>query len=605
MRSGTGYRIFRKICRRKEKNGPAKIPRPNFWGHGDGATEEAMMRKEDRFRDAPFPSLKLGVAAALLLAGMLPVVAGLALAGHLAGREAARETERHLAALHGMMVQALELAVERLDDAAGRMAADPAVRTLAEGGGSGGAAVPAADPDSLDIMQALFAGLLSERLPVTGVCLSAEAAGLTVCSDRSALYASGSAAGGAARLEAHESGGETFIRFVKPLAEPGRGPAAALVFLLDERALLNPGKWPALKAHSLTDPSGRTTLGTPGGLPPAAKAAGGRDIIVTTASASLLSERWRSVAVWEAAPAAGLSRALLEAGLWAGLVALTLAAGAYALFHAAVSRPLLALRALMKRAESGDLRAYWTMRAAGEIGRLGDSYNQMLNRIDELIRRVKTEEALKKEKELEALHYQLNPHFLYNTLNTIKWVAKIHRTPQIADAVSALVRLLQASLGKKGDFLTLREEIGLVRDYMAIQAFRYGDAIELCEETETLTLPCLVPKLILQPLVENAVIHGLQRKEGEKKVTIRSWLERDMMFIEVEDNGVGMEGEPAERSGEDRRLSPVERMSGIGLNHIREKLRLYYGPDYPMRIFSKPGEGTRVRLALPIHRMDD
>jgi len=73
----------------------------------------------------------------------------------------------------------------------------------------------------------------------------------------------------------------------------------------------------------------------------------------------------------------------------------------------------------------------------------------------------------------------------------------------------------------------------------------------------------------------------------------------------VEDNGVGMEGEPAERSGEDRRLSPVERMSGIGLNHIREKLRLYYGPDYPMRIFSKPGEGTRVRLALPIHRMDD
>ena len=103
----------------------------------------------------------------------------------------------------------------------------------------------------------------------------------------------------------------------------------------------------------------------------------------------------------------------------------------------------------------------------------------MLNRLEDLIKQVKREESLKKEAEMEALHYQLNPHFLYNTLNTIKWVAKIHKTPQISEVVSALVRLLQASLGKKGEFITLREEIGLTRDYMEIQKFRYGDRIQI------------------------------------------------------------------------------------------------------------------------------
>jgi len=561
------------------------------------------MRKEDRLADTSFPSLKLGVAAVFLAACILPLAAALAMAWNVGAREAAADAERHAAALHGMMVRTLELTVARLDDAAERMAGEPAVRALAEAAEAGGPA--AVDPDWLKAMQVLFTRALSDRLPVTGICFSSETSGLSVCSDQSALMASGSTSGGDTRIEPYDTGNGTFVRFVKPLPATGQGPAPALVFLLDERELLNPGNWPQLKAHALTDPAGGVAAGIPAGYLPAASAAGERSGIVTAHAAMMLNGRWKSVALWEAAPAAGLKRALLAAGFAAGLAALLLAAGAQVLFHAAISRPLESLRALMKRAESGDLKAYWTMRATGEIGRLGDSYNQMLNRLDELIKQVKVEEALKKEKEIEALHYQLNPHFLYNTLNTIKWVAKIHDTPQIADAVSALVRLLQASLGKKGDFLTLREELELVRDYMAIQAFRYGDGITLVTEADPLTLSCLVPKLMLQPLVENAVIHGLQPKEGDKTIAVRSWLERDMLFIEVEDNGIGMEEEPDGPNPAGRRFAPMERMSGIGLKHIREKLRLYYGPDYPMRIISKPGEGTRVRLALPIHRIDE
>jgi sensor histidine kinase YesM len=263
-------------------------------------------------------------------------------------------------------------------------------------------------------------------------------------------------------------------------------------------------------------------------------------------------------------------------------------------------KPLHQLRSLMKRAESGDLKAYWTAKSVQEINDLGESYNQMLNRLEELIKQVKREEALKKEAEIAALQYQLNPHFLYNTLNTIKWVAKIHKTPQIAEVVSALVRLLQASLGKKGEFLTIREEVGLIRDYMNIQKFRYGDTVDLHFEIEPVAYPCLVPRMILQPLVENALIHGLAPQKNGGRITIRAFLDRDMLICEVEDNGVGIH-----RQSEQPVAGMKEKMSGIGLQHIRDKIKLYYGPDYKMHVYPGKPNGTRIRLSLPIHRNEE
>ncbi|MZQ84920.1 HAMP domain-containing protein [Paenibacillus sp. 5J-6] len=290
-----------------------------------------------------------------------------------------------------------------------------------------------------------------------------------------------------------------------------------------------------------------------------------------------------------------------------------LSAGSALLFMTYVTRPLDVLKALMNRAELGDLRAYWTSKTSTEWGQLGQSYNQMLNRLEDLIKQVKREESLKKEAEMEALHYQLNPHFLYNTLNTIKWVAKIHKTPQISEVVSALVRLLQASLGKKGEFITLREEIGLIRDYMEIQKFRYGDRIQVVSQADELTLGCLVPRMFLQPLVENAIIHGIEPAKREGVITIRTWLDRDLLFCQVEDNGVGMQVEEgssgwkamhaAGGSRSDRMLR--ERMSGVGISHIREKIKLYYGPEFKMHIASKPGEGTTIRMSLPIHQGEE
>ncbi|MNI00796.1 putative sensor-like histidine kinase [compost metagenome] len=283
------------------------------------------------------------------------------------------------------------------------------------------------------------------------------------------------------------------------------------------------------------------------------------------------------------------------------------------LFGTYVTKPLNVLKMLMNRAERGDLRAYWTVKSSDEWMQLGDSYNQMLNRLEDLIKQVKKEESLKIEAEMEALHYQLNPHFLYNTLNTIKWVAKIHKTPQISEVVSALVRLLQASLGKKGEFIPLREEISLIHDYMEIQKFRYGDRIQVIIEVDKMTLGCLVPRMLLQPLIENAIIHGIEPSKREGVITIRTWLDRDLLFCQVEDNGIGMkvdEGSSgwneihALRETQSGKLLR-ERMSGIGLSHIREKIKLYYGPQFKMHIGSKPGVGTTIRMSLPIHQDEE
>jgi sensor histidine kinase YesM len=152
---------------------------------------------------------------------------------------------------------------------------------------------------------------------------------------------------------------------------------------------------------------------------------------------------------------------------------------------------------------------------------------------------------------------------------------------------------------------------------MAIQFFRYGDEIEVLFELDDFARMCLVPRMILQPLVENAIIHGIKPSKGKGTITIKAWVDRDLLFCEVTDNGIGMqahllnfEGEAgfekkAARAFPARPGGMKERMSGIGLRHIREKIRLYYGADYKMHIFSKEKQGTTVRISLPIHQIEE
>lgn len=581
-------------------------------------------------------SLLIRLFGGLLLLGVVPLIAALLYtvikASHLTEGALSEPFVRD----HNRMLQETRSRLDEMEQAAHALAADYAVQRFLD---PAHVKTPQETKDYQDYMSLALRRELERTEAAEEICVRQEQAGRIYCygrggpggSDTAISPAGSSQALNGSRGASDRFGVETqgmFRVLREPLSVPaGRGK---LQYLLQVNGLASVATTGSITVtasmekiagaagyagYSLEDGTGEVLYTSDGPANQAIEASGNQEV-------SLLSFRyrelnWTSKLVMDETRLQAVSGPLIRWAAIAGAATLIVAAAASFYLSSWVARPFRELQSLMKRTEKGDLKAYWTSRGSQEMNELGESYNQMLNRLEDLIRQVKREEALKKEAEMEALQYQLNPHFLYNTLNTIKWVAKLHKTPQISEAVSALVRLLQASLGKKGDFITVGEEAGLITDYMAIQAFRYGENIRLEVEIDPSAEQCLLPRLLLQPLVENAVIHGIEPLRRAGVIHVRIWVERGLLFCQVADNGIGMEEEVCRSVNSDtspnmdRRPGKAsagmlrERMSGIGLRHIRDKIRLYYGPDYAMSIVAKPMEGTSVRLCLPVHRNEE
>lgn len=585
-------------------------------------------------------SLLIRLFGGLLLLGVVPLIAALLFTVVKASHLTEGALSEPFARDHNRILQETRNRLDEMEQSAHALAADYAVQHFLD---PAHVKTPQEAKDYQDYMSLALRRELERTEAAEEICVRQEQAGRIFC------YGRGGAGGSAAVISpagsgqavdgssgtSDRSGGETqgmFRVLREPFSVPaGRGKLQYLLLVNGLASVVPTGSITVTASlekiagadsdasgyagYSLEDGAGEVLYASDGLASQTIQAAGSHEV-------SLLHFRyrdldWTSRMVMDETRLQTVSGPLIRWAAIAGAVVLILAAAVSFCLSRWVARPFRELQSLMKRTEKGDLKAYWTSRGSQEMNELGESYNQMLNRLEDLIRQVKREEALKKEAEMEALQYQLNPHFLYNTLNTIKWVAKLHKTPQISEAVSALVRLLQASLGKKGDFITVGEEAGLITDYMAIQAFRYGENIRLEVEIDPSADQCLLPRLLLQPLVENAVIHGIEPLRRAGVIQVRIWVERGLLFCQVADNGIGMEDEVCRSVSSDaihhmeRRPGAAaagmlrERMSGIGLRHIRDKIRLYYGPDYAMSIVAKPMEGTSVRLCLPVHRNEE
>jgi sensor histidine kinase YesM len=565
------------------------------------------------------PSLKPGsfhfrLLLYLLFAGSIPLLIAVYVFYQQSSAFAVKEQKNGVNSAHEQMLQRLREELQRMEQTAQNVAADYAVQAFIGARAQGGSAERSRLKAYIDDL--LHREVRQDRY-WAGLCLTLDDAALTLCSQPDGggelsesflgrqiqLYAP---------IDLGGQGNQNYgVRYTQPLTELQSGAVKGQVtVVLNLSGLLaHPPIRQPVQHFSIRDHQGRFVYAA------GADAAGGSEAgrLVSDSKLSYANLEWSSHLEVRSDFASSSLHTLRTALVYIFAFLLAASLGSSLVFSRYVTKPLNHLRGLMKRAELGDLKAYWVLNSMEEMNDLGRSYNQMLNRVEELIKQVKQEEALKKEAEIEALQYQLNPHFLYNTLNTIKWVAKIHKTPQISEVVTALVRLLQASLGKKGDFLTLREETELIKDYMEIQSFRYGDKVKVVYELDELAARCLVPRMILQPLVENAILHGIEPAKREGVITIKAWIERDLLFCQVEDNGIGMSAEALDRvdgttvaagvSGPPNKPNVLrERMSGIGLRHIREKIKLYYGPDYKMHVMSKERQGTIVRLSLPIHR---
>jgi two-component system, sensor histidine kinase YesM len=264
--------------------------------------------------------------------------------------------------------------------------------------------------------------------------------------------------------------------------------------------------------------------------------------------------------------------------------------------------PIKRLHDVTTTITKNDLQALVTRDNVDEITELGMSFNIMIGKIRELLdAKMKEQENLKKA-ELRALQAQINPHFLYNTLDTIIWMAEAQKTDQVIEIVSALSSFFRISLSKGRDWITIGEEVERTRSYLTIQKMRYRDIMDFKIETDEQVLNNTVLKLILQPLVENALYHGIKNKRQGGTITVRAKPKNENeVLLEVEDDGIGFTPEKlAQLQAElDDDSGEIKLESGFGIGNVNKRIRLYYGRQYGLSIKSEYYTGTCATLVIP------
>jgi two-component system, sensor histidine kinase YesM len=264
--------------------------------------------------------------------------------------------------------------------------------------------------------------------------------------------------------------------------------------------------------------------------------------------------------------------------------------------------PIKKLHDVTTTITKNDLQALMTSDNVDEITELGMSFNIMIGKIKELLdSKMKEQENLKKA-ELRALQAQINPHFLYNTLDTIIWMAEAKKTAQVVEIVSALSRFFRISLSKGVDWITIGEEVERTRSYLTIQKMRYRDILDFKIEVDNDVSENTILKLILQPLVENALYHGIKNKRKGGTIWVRARRKnRDEILLEVEDDGIGFPPEKLYqlRAELEDDSGDIKLESGFGIGNVNRRIRLYYGKPYGLSVRSEYNTGTCVTLVIP------
>ena len=275
------------------------------------------------------------------------------------------------------------------------------------------------------------------------------------------------------------------------------------------------------------------------------------------------------------------------------------------LLHRMITPPITALQNRITKISSGDFSFDPAIEWNNELGDIGRGINSMSASVTALMDHHLEDEKQKQDLEYRMLQNQINPHFIYNTLNSIKWMATIQHAPGIAEMVTALSRLLKSVSKSNERLVPLYEEFALLNDYFTIQQYRYGGTITLDVsyiEDEKLNHSCLIPRFTLQPLVENAIFHGIEPKGSAGEVTLR--VERDTangdVLIRLTDDGIGMTAEQAAKALQEP--SPEEaaaKYRHVGMWNVHKRLQYSFGEAYGLSIESEPGVGTTVMVRLP------
>ncbi|MGE7822697.1 cache domain-containing sensor histidine kinase [Paenibacillus sp. NPDC093718] len=268
-----------------------------------------------------------------------------------------------------------------------------------------------------------------------------------------------------------------------------------------------------------------------------------------------------------------------------------------------LTRPIKKLQEKMMEVEKGNFDIRVPVGHSREISGLARSFNVMVLKVKELMDQIVIEQEIKRKSELNALQAQINPHFLYNTLDSIIWMAESKKHDEVILMTSALARLFRASLSKGREMIPIATEVEHITNYLKIQQMRYQDKIRFTLDMDRELYPYLTLKVLLQPLVENAIYHGIKNKEGAGTITITGRLQDDRIRFQVMDDGIGMDRSKVETL----LISTGSQHSrnSVGIANVHQRIQLYFGAEYGLSYTSEPGAGTNVKVLIPAVHPDE
>lgn len=264
-----------------------------------------------------------------------------------------------------------------------------------------------------------------------------------------------------------------------------------------------------------------------------------------------------------------------------------------------ISDPIRRLEKSIKELESGRENVEIEEGGCYEVQRLSHSIRSMVSTMRHLMDDIVAQERQKRRSELEVLQSQINPHFLYNTLDSVIWMTEAGRQEEAIQMVTSLARLFRIALSRGKSVIPLTDELEHARHYMTIQQIRFKNKFTTCITAQPGTEGLYTLKLIVQPILENAIYHGMASADDDGLITVTAYRQDDDLLIDVADNGLGMRPEVAASLLDEGRPEVRTSGSGIGVRNVHQRIRLTFGPRYGLTIFSEPDEGTLVRIRLP------
>jgi two-component system sensor histidine kinase YesM len=310
---------------------------------------------------------------------------------------------------------------------------------------------------------------------------------------------------------------------------------------------------------------------------------------------------WETIGVFPESESLRVIEKIKYYSLAVAIIALIIAEVLVIVFTKSIVKPIHKLKKLMRKAQEGDFTVSFNAKYDDEIGELGNSFNIMVKEINNLINLVQIQEKEKRIAEMNVLQAQIKPHFMYNTLDTIRWMAEEHSEDEIVEIIEAFTNLLRISLSKGNEIISVNEELRHIQSYLTIQKIRYEDKLDYEIQFDENILDYKLIKLILQPLVENAIYHGIKEKRGNGRMLITGKKQGEALYFTIADNGKGMKEEVVTKINnmlvnDDEKTDKI----GYGIFNVNKRIKLMYGDEYGLKYKSVYGDGTIVELTHPI-----